>query len=226
MDNKKSFVMYTSWAKLIENLDDIKAGTLIKAVCSHVNGHEVKIEDETIRAIYSMIEEKINEDAEKYSEVVEKRKEAIKKRWEKNTKEQKTNTSEYKCIQVDSDTVSDTVTDTDTESVSDTVTDTVSPTEINKYKSIPRKTSSDPRHPFGEYRHVRLSDKEYEKLVNEYGQEQTDKAITFFDEYIEYKGYKCKNYYLAMKKWVFNAMNEKKSNEADDYLLKVIRGEA
>ena len=114
MDNKKSFVMYRSWANLIENLDDLKAGELIKAICAHVNGHDVVIEDKTIQAVYTMIEEKIDEDSEKYSEVVEKRKEAIKKRWTKNTKEQATNTNEYKCIQENSDTVTDTESDTDT----------------------------------------------------------------------------------------------------------------
>lgn len=110
--DKKSFVMYTNWAKLIENLDDQKAGKLIKAICAHVNSHDVKIEDETILAIFAMISEKIDEDAEKYSEVVEKRRQAAKKKWmQKDTNACKSKQKHY-----------------DTETVTDT--DTVSSTKI------------------------------------------------------------------------------------------------
>ena len=60
---------------------------------------------------------------------------------------------------------------------------------------------------FGEYGHVTLTDEELEKLNADYGQEQTKKAIVFLDEYAEMKGYKHNSSYLAMKKWVFDALN-------------------
>ena len=66
------------------------------------------------------------------------------------------------------------------------------------------------KHTHGEYKHVRLKDAELDKLVNEYGQETTDDCIRFLDEYIEMKGYKAKNHYLCIKKWVLDAVKEQK----------------
>ena len=62
---------------------------------------------------------------------------------------------------------------------------------------------------FGEYSHVLLTDDQNAKLIEEYGEIVTAKAITFLDEYIEMKGYKAKNHYLAIKKWVIDAVKER-----------------
>lgn len=69
-------------------------------------------------------------------------------------------------------------------------------------KSIKKK------HKYGSYEHVLLSADEHEKLNNEFGEEETNKAIEYLDEYIEMKGYKAKSHYLAIRKWVFNAVKE------------------
>lgn len=66
-----------------------------------------------------------------------------------------------------------------------------------------------PKHKKGEYGHVLLTDEQEEKLIDEYGSILTAKAITFLDEYIEMKGYKAKNHYLAIKKWVIDAVKER-----------------
>lgn len=62
---------------------------------------------------------------------------------------------------------------------------------------------------FGEYSHVLLTEDQRTKLIEEYGEIVTAKAITFLDEYIEMKGYKAKNHYLAIKKWVIDAVKER-----------------
>ena len=64
---------------------------------------------------------------------------------------------------------------------------------------------------YGEYSHVKLKDTDVEKLIAAYGEETTNKAITYLDEYIEMKGYKAKNHYLCIKKWVIDAVKEKES---------------
>ena len=69
------------------------------------------------------------------------------------------------------------------------------------------------KHKYGEYNHVLLTDDEFSKLQEEYGESETSSAITFLDEYIEMKGYKCKSHYLAMKKWVFQALKEQKQRQ-------------
>ena len=71
-------------------------------------------------------------------------------------------------------------------------------------KSIPAKPKRTRR---GEYNHVLLTDEEYQKLQKEYG--NADELIRFLDEYKEMKGYKCKNDYLAIRKWVVDAVREK-----------------
>ena len=81
---------------------------------------------------------------------------------------------------------------------------------------IPDSTESAPtpkkkavKHKHGEYQHVLLTDSEIEKLIEEYDKEMTVKLIKFLDEYIEMKGYKAKNHYLAIKKWVVDAVKER-----------------
>ena len=96
--------------------------------------------------------------------------------------------------QYGSDTT-DTVTDTVT------ITDTVSDTD-NKVK-----------HTYGEYKNVRLTDDERNKLMDEYGEAETTAAIKYLDEYIEMKGYKAKSHYLCIKKWVFEAVNRDKPKQ-------------
>lgn len=82
------------------------------------------------------------------------------------------------------------------------------------------------KHKYGDYQKVLLTDNEYLKLVNGYGEEKTKKAIKYLDEYIEMKGYKAKSHYLCIIKWVFDAVNErekkrqplnKKAQELDDF---------
>lgn len=80
----------------------------------------------------------------------------------------------------------------------------------NKSKDIKKK--------YGEYQNVKLTEKEYDSLVNEYGS-STDEIITYLDEYIEMKGTKYKSCYLAIRKWVAKAVQEKnnKPNASNTY---------
>ena len=68
------------------------------------------------------------------------------------------------------------------------------------------RNNIEPKHTYGEYGHVRLTDKEREKLFNYKGQVETLKAIRYLDEYIEMKGYKANSHYLAIRKWVYDAV--------------------
>lgn len=71
--------------------------------------------------------------------------------------------------------------------------------------------SPDTKHKYGEYKHVLLTDDELDKLKTAYN--NYEDLITYLDEYIEMKGYKAKNHYLAIKKWVVNAVKEHKFTE-------------
>lgn len=76
------------------------------------------------------------------------------------------------------------------------------------YGSDEPTPAKDTKHKHGEYKKVLLTDSEYDRLVTDYGQEQTEKAITFLDAYIAEKGYKSKSHNLALRRWVFNAVKE------------------
>ena len=83
-------------------------------------------------------------------------------------------------------------------------------TELDKDKKREKeqKKKKEQKHKYGAYQHVLLTDSDMNKLINELGNEMYSKCITFLDEYIEMKGYKAKSHYLAIRKWVFNAVKE------------------
>lgn len=91
------------------------------------------------------------------------------------------------------------------------ITDSANPSPPPTPKKSSKKSqkAKPEKHRRGEYQHVLLTDEEEDKLIEEYGLEFTLKAITFLDEYIEMKGYKAKNHYLAIRKWVIDAVKEK-----------------
>ena len=66
---------------------------------------------------------------------------------------------------------------------------------------------------YGEYRHVRLTDKERDRLFNDYGEAETLEAIKYLDEYIQYSGKRYKDHNLALRKWVFDAVKRDKGKQ-------------
>ena len=113
---KKSFIIYDSWGKVFKSLPKEQAGELIQALCAYsFDDNENDIDDPALAAIFVMVKDKLDEDAENYEEVKKKRTAAIKKRWgDKSQREEDTqgnksiekNTNEYISIQNDSVSVS------------------------------------------------------------------------------------------------------------------------
>lgn len=61
------------------------------------------------------------------------------------------------------------------------------------------KTSKEPKHKYGVYKNILLTDRELQKLKEEFPNWQ--EVIDYVDEAIEMKGYKYKSHYLAIRKW-------------------------
>lgn len=78
------------------------------------------------------------------------------------------------------------------------------------------KKSKAPKHKYGEYNHVLLTDTELEKLYKDFGEERSNSAITYLDEYIEMKGAKYKSHYLALRKWVFDAVDRNNKTKSSN----------
>lgn len=94
----------------------------------------------------------------------------------------------------------------------------------NIYTDSPNKDKkSKKKFTFGEYKHVKLTQNEYDKLQSDFG--NADELIKFIDEYTEMKGYKCKNWNLAIRKWVVKAVkeNKQKPQQGIDLKSKVIQ---
>ena len=82
-----------------------------------------------------------------------------------------------------------------------------------KSKEKDKEKVKEIKHTYGEYAHVRITDTELEKLKKDFGEDMTQQAITYLDEYIEMKGYKAQNHYLAIRKWVIDAVKEHTGKE-------------
>ena len=72
--------------------------------------------------------------------------------------------------------------------------------ETNALKEINKCLKTDKKKTYGEFKHVRLSDSDIEKL-NELTNDLNSWIIKL-DEYIELKGTKYKNHYLVLRRWI------------------------
>jgi predicted phage replisome organizer len=82
--------------------------------------------------------------------------------------------------------------------------------ELDKEKDIrdtPDKPAKPQKHKYGEYGHVLLSDQEYIKLKEEWGQPELKRMIKELDEGIQLKKYKYSDFNLALRKWKRNEKN-------------------
>jgi hypothetical protein len=78
----------------------------------------------------------------------------------------------------------------------------------NKEYEIEKEKEKKEKHKYGEYAHVLLTNDEKAKLDSEFGIDETAAAIKYLDEYIEMKGTSYKSHYMALRKWVFDAVKE------------------
>lgn len=81
---------------------------------------------------------------------------------------------------------------------------------IGEDSLVKDRVVKDKKNIYGEYKHVRLTDKERDRLFNDYGEQETLEAIKFLDEYKQRKGYKSKDDNLTLRKWVFDAVKKEK----------------
>ena len=63
-----------------------------------------------------------------------------------------------------------------------------------------KNVKNDKKHIYGEFKNVKLTDEEYQKLKDKFNND-AEKWIKTVDEGIEYKGYKYKSHYMAILKW-------------------------
>lgn len=201
MADKKGVIMFYDILDQLEDFNDKDFREIIKAVINYDKDGTLPEFTGEKKIAFKFIKVDIDKNNEEYRKKCEQNRANISKRW--NTKD----TTEYDRIQtnIDKDIDLDIDKDIDLEKENNIKENTHTLSDLKEQK-----------HKYGEYQHILLKDSELEKLKEEYGESETEKAIKYLDEYIEMKGAKYKSHYLAMRKWVFSALKEhsKKSNFA------------
>lgn len=84
--------------------------------------------------------------------------------------------------------------------------------ELEKELDVNSKAPKPKKKKYGsEFGNVRLTEEEHTRLTDACGAETATAAIEFLDKYIEEKHYKSHSHYLAIKRWVLDAINEPKN---------------
>ena len=102
------FLIYESWSTLITNLPTEQAGELIQAMCAKQLGQDYEITDPSVKAIFMMISQTMDENRTVYSQKAERNQKAAQKRWHKadkhsNDKHSEDERSDESAVQTDAD---------------------------------------------------------------------------------------------------------------------------
>ena len=82
--------------------------------------------------------------------------------------------------------------------------------EIDKEK----KKNKYIKHSYGEYKHVKLTDDQYRRLIEDYGEPAVLSGIKKVDEYCQEKGKTYKDYNLTLRKWGIDGPKLQKPKES------------
>lgn len=208
---QKSFVMYESWSRFVHALPTEKAGELMQAITGVQLGMPYYFTDETLRIYFeSVILPELDKNSKKYQEICEARAEAGQRGGKAKAESQKQNVAEdskekQKLASASKDKqnvakLADTESDTDTESDKDKEKeseerggDAAPPTHTRR--------KQEPKHRYGAYGRVMLTQAQYDRFRDRHGQETTDAAIKILDEYCQSSGKRYADYNLTLYKW-------------------------
>ena len=93
----------------------------------------------------------------------------------------------------------------------------------NAQQSLDSSSKKNVMNRYGEFKNVKLSDEDYDRLINDYGKTIANDFIDRVDRSIASKGTRYKNHYATIKEWIIRAVNEgklnvKASKEAEEYI--------
>lgn len=81
--------------------------------------------------------------------------------------------------------------------------------EKNDKNEKKSKRADNPRQTYGEYKHVRLTEEEFNRLCNDFGDKDTLQAIKILDEYCQETGKTYKDYNLTLRRWPMEEARKK-----------------
>lgn len=198
---KNSFILYTEYMENIEMLNMEQRGILLTALMSYQMQTDLPEMDAVTKMCFSFVKARIDRDNESYDEKCRKNAE----NGAKGGRPKKANgSSKKRTVSKKSERFFEKPkkadTDTDNEPDNDLKEKDVS-NDTSK-KKAPEKIA------FGEFQNVKLTMDEYARLANDYGETMRKDCIAFLDEYIGEKNYKSNSHYLAIRRWVVNAVKD------------------
>ena len=224
MPVSKSFLFYLDNKETLEDLSDEQLGMLLRYLIDYAEtGNTQKIKDPYVQIAYKFMTAQMRRDMEKYEQKCRKNAEnarkggapkgnqnAVKgKTTENNRTVDKTTETSERLKKQPKQPYTDTNTDTDTDKDKDT--DMIS-------SSTSKKSPKPPRHRYGEYQHVRLTEAQYQKLAEAFGEAVIREYIQKIDEWQEARGLKSyKNYALVIRQWMRRDGITERSGQHDKY---------
>lgn len=213
---KNSFLIYYEYEEQLSILSDEQLGILLRAIFKYEKNNEIPKLDGVLQLAFMFIKGNLDRDREKYDKRCETSANNGKLggRPPKEKPNSKPNKNLKKPKKADNDNEIDNVNDNEID-IDNNIT-------TSEEKSSTVDTAKASKHKYGEYKHVLLKDEELQKLQQDYS--NWEQLITYLDEYIEMKGYKAKSHYLAIKKWVVDAVKKtsrttnKTTKEVEDWL--------
>ena len=210
---KDTFVVYTSYLEKFSRLSDEQMGMLFRAMMEYQKtGEEPLIVDMAVCLCFDVVKCDMDDNNKKYEAMCEKQRQNVMKRWENRD----TTVSDG----IPSDTtvyhgIPPYTTDTNhTDNDNDTDTDNESDNDNDSVKKEDAKASKkEPKHKYGQYKNVLLSDSELEKLKDEFFYDWEER-IERLSEYIESKGTKYKNHLATIRSWARKEKPGKSKNES------------
>lgn len=198
---KKSFVLYTDYRELLSDLSKDQKADLLDAIFAYALGESVNL-DPVTKVAFRFISAQMDRDNEKWEKTRKARQEAGSKGGLAKASKAKQNIAKLANASKAKQTLANQAVN-----VNVNVNDNV----INTKRNIKEKVVELPteKTPHGELGKVMLYDDEYQKLIQVYGEERTEKAIAYLDTYIASKGVESLSHYSDIKRWVIDVIDGK-----------------
>ena len=203
---KKSFVIYTSWKMWLDGLSLEQKGIWLDWMLLYTNDENPDFpKDQAVMIACMMAKDTLKRDLKKYEDKVERIR-AARENNPNNNKELNTNNKQ---TEINNDIKLKSVSnqsEISSVNVNVNVNDNVNVNEISNdiinKENTKEKVSTETAHAYGEYKRIRLKDSQYNKLVEEFGKDKTDLAITKLDEYVQSNNNKnkYKDFYIVLRK--------------------------
>ena len=210
-ENKKSFIIYTSWKIWLDALTNEQKGQWLNWMMAYTNDLNPEYpDDDVVKMACLMTQETLKRDLKKYKNRCEKNLKNINKRWADYKEKIQSNTIEYNRIPPNYDNDND----NDNDILKKECIEKKKNGDVN---TSPHTHKSKIKHHYGKFNRVMLTDDELSKLYQDFDKDYITQVIDLLDEYIESNNNKNKyrNYNLVIRKAIkerwFNLPSHKKT---------------